>query len=62
MLVALTRLAQVVDGLSQAAYYDLNPTNKGHWTNLLFGDKRDPMSRQPLANPEDYAQDVPQSG
>ena len=55
VLVALTRLAQVVEGLSQAAYYDLNPTNKGHWTNLLFGEKRDPMSRQPLANPEDYA-------
>jgi phage terminase large subunit-like protein len=54
-LVALTRLAQVVDGLSQAAYYDLNPTNKGHWTNLLFGEKRDPVSRQPLVNPEDYA-------
>ena len=55
VLVALTRLAQVVDGLGQAAYYDLNPTSKGHWTNLLFGDKRDPISRQPLANPEDYA-------
>jgi phage terminase large subunit-like protein len=55
VLVALTRLAQVVEGLSQAAYYDLNPTNKGHWTNVLFGDKRDPISRQPLDNPDDYA-------
>jgi len=54
-LVALTRLAQVVEGLSQSAYYDLNPTSKGHWTNLLFGEKRDPISRQRLANPEDYA-------
>jgi phage terminase large subunit-like protein len=59
VLVALTRLAQVVedrDGgeLNQAAYYDLNPTNKGHWTNILFGDKRDPVSRQPLDDPEDY--------
>ena len=44
-LIALTRLAQVVNGLKQAAYYDLNPTNKGHWTNLLFGEKRDPVSR-----------------
>src|SRR6202034_4007955 len=38
-----------------AAYYDLNPTSKGHWTNVLFGEKRDPLSRQPLANPDDYA-------
>ncbi len=55
VLVAMTRLAQVVGGLTQAAYYDLNPTNKGHWTNLLFGDKRDPISRQPLADPDEYA-------
>ncbi|MGD0026499.1 MAG: phage terminase large subunit [Xanthobacteraceae bacterium] len=55
VLVALTRLAQVADGLTQAAYYDLNPVSKGHWTNVLFGEKRDPISRQPLANPDDYA-------
>jgi phage terminase large subunit-like protein len=54
-LMALTRLAQVVEGLPQAAYYDLNPTNKGHWTNVLFGDKRDPVSRQPLDDADDYA-------
>jgi phage terminase large subunit-like protein len=55
VLMALTRLAQVVEGLPQAAYYDLNPTNKGHWTNVLFGDKRDPVSRQPLDDADDYA-------
>jgi phage terminase large subunit-like protein len=55
VLIALTRLAQVVDGLPQAAFYDLNPTSKGHWTNVLFGDKRDPISRQPLEHPDDYA-------
>ena len=55
VLIALTRLAQVVKGLRQAAYYDLNPTVKGHWTNVLFGDKRDPVSHQPLDNPQDYA-------
>jgi phage terminase large subunit-like protein len=54
VLVALTRLAQVVEGLPQAAYYDLNPTSKGHWTNILFGEKRDPISRLPLDDPEDY--------
>ncbi len=55
MLIALTRLAQVVGDLTQAAYYDLNPTSKGHWTNILFGEKRDPISRQPLADADDYA-------
>jgi phage terminase large subunit-like protein len=55
VLIALTRLAQVADGLKQAAFYDLNPTSKGHWTNMLFGDKRDPLSRLPLDNPDEYA-------
>jgi phage terminase large subunit-like protein len=54
-LVALTRLAPVVEGLPQAAYYDLNPTNKSHWTNVLFGEKRDPVSRRPLVDPDNYA-------
>jgi hypothetical protein len=54
ILIALTRLAQVAGGLRQVAYYDLNPANKGHWTNVLFGDKRDPVSRQPLDDPENY--------
>ncbi len=55
VLVALTRLAQVSAKLPQAAYYDLNPTGKGHWTNVLFGELRDPVSRQPLEDPDDYA-------
>ena len=61
VLTALTRLAQVVtrDGsnevLTQRAYYDLNPVGKGHWTNVQFGDKKDPLTRQPLADPENYA-------
>jgi phage terminase large subunit-like protein len=54
VLMALTRLAQVVDGLPQAAFYDLNPTNKGHWTNVLFGDKREPVSHLPLDDPDEY--------
>lgn len=53
-LVALTRLAQMIGELPQAAFYDLNPTNKAHWSNLLFGDKRDPWSRQLLSDPEQY--------
>lgn len=60
VMLALTRLAQEclqVDGrpLKQKAYYDLNPLGKGHWTNRLFGDKRDPISMQPLEDPENYA-------
>ena len=55
VVTVLTRLAQVVPGLRQRAYYDLNPVGKGHWTQVLFGDKRDPISRQPLPNPDDYA-------
>lgn len=60
ILTALTRLAQVVEApdgakLSQRAYYDLNPVGRGHWTNTMFGDRRDPVTRQPLADPDDYA-------
>ncbi len=54
-LVAFTRLAQVVPALMQRAYVDLNPTSKTHWTNVLFGEKRDPVSRRPLAAPAIYA-------
>lgn len=59
ILTALTRLAQVcplADGstLAQRAYYDLNPVGKSHWTSLQFGDKRDPVSRQLLVDPENY--------
>lgn len=54
-LVAFTRLAQTVPGLVQRAYVDLNPTSKTHWTNILFGEKRDPVSMQPLTDPDAYA-------
>lgn len=54
-LIAFTRLAQSVPNLAQRAYVDLNPTSKAHWTNCLFGEKRDPVSMQPLADPENYA-------
>lgn len=52
---ALTRLAQNIPGLRQRAIYDLNPVGRGHWTNRLFGDKRDPVSMQPLSDPYNYA-------
>lgn len=54
VLVALTRLAQQVPGLKQRAYYDLNPTGLGHWSNRLFGEAREPVSGQPIADPDNY--------
>lgn len=62
VLTVLTRLAQVcklADGrtMKQCAYYDLNPIGKRHWTNVMFGEKLDPASRdrRPLPDPENYA-------
>jgi phage terminase large subunit-like protein len=53
-LVAWTRLAQVVPGLRQRAYVDLNPVGRSHWTNRLFGELKDPVSGQPIADPQNY--------
>lgn len=53
-LIAFTRLAQVSGNLDQKAFIDLNPTSRTHWTNILFGEKRDPASRRPLDDPQDY--------
>ena len=63
ILIARTRLAQMVqadvDGqkftLPQRCYYDLNPVGGGHWTNVEFGEKRDPLSRKMIANPDNFA-------
>jgi hypothetical protein len=54
VVTALSRLAQKLPGLAQRAYYDLNPVGKGHWTNLLFGEKKDPITRKPVPNPDEY--------
>lgn len=54
IVIGLTRLAQRVQGLRQRAYFDLNPTGKGHWSNQLFGELRDPISKRPLTDPDDY--------
>lgn len=54
VLVALTRLAANDPVVAQRALYDLNPVGKGHWTNVLFGEKRDPRSRAALPDPENY--------
>jgi PBSX family phage terminase large subunit len=54
VLLALTRLAEVVPGLTQRAYYDLNPVGSRHWSSLRFVQERDPVSLQPTTNPEQY--------
>ncbi len=54
ILVARTRLAQVAGGLTQRAYYDLNPTGTGHWTYRQFIEKVDPETRKPLSDPSQY--------
>jgi phage terminase large subunit-like protein len=54
VLAGLTRLAQQIPGLMQRAYYDLNPVGRGHWSNRLFGDHRDPVSQQPLVDAKNY--------
>jgi phage terminase large subunit-like protein len=53
-LIAFTRLAQVAPNIRQRAFVDLNPVGKTHWTNLLFGEKRDPVSMQRLKAPQNY--------
>jgi phage terminase large subunit len=53
-LIAFTRLAQLTRGIRQHAFVDLNPAGKSHWTNVLFGEHRDPVSMQPLKDPENY--------
>jgi len=54
VLVARTRLAQMIEGCKQKMYYDLNPTGKMHWSNIEFGQKKDPVSKQLLRDPDNY--------
>lgn len=62
--MVLTRLAQlamqVIDGnptvpMRLRAYYDCNPPSKGHWTFRVFHQKVDPLTREPLRDPENFA-------
>lgn len=55
ILMLRTRLAQTIPGLKLRGFYDLNPTTKLHWTNVEFGEKRDPVTKTLLKNPEDFA-------
>lgn len=53
--MAMTRLAQN-SGLNLKAYFDCNPPSKLHWSYRLFREKQKPGTREPLANPDDYAE------
>lgn len=62
--MALTRLAQLahqeIEGaqtkpLKLRAFYDCNPPPKSHWTYRVFIEKRDPETKEPLRNGNDYA-------
>ncbi len=54
VVMALTRLAQKVEGLVNKAFYDFNPPGKRHWTYRLFVEKVNPETGQKLPNPEEY--------
>lgn len=54
VLTGLTRLAQLVPNLRNRAYYDLNPVGTGHWTYRQFIEHVDPITRQPIAKPQNY--------
>ena len=53
--VAVTRLAQNVQGCAKKFYIDCNPPNKRHWLYTLFIKKIDPSTGLPLAKPSKYA-------
>lgn len=61
-LIMITRLAQrcfYMKGDEQKElrlkfFLDENPPNKGHWSYKLFIEKKDPETKRPLSNPEDY--------
>lgn len=62
--IAVTRLAQqvtqVIKGtetrpLKPRMLYDCNPPSKAHWTYKLFVEKRDPITKEALPHPEDFA-------
>lgn len=54
VVIALSRLAQKVPGITQKAFFDLNPVGTGHWSYKLFFEKREPDSGRMLENPDDY--------
>lgn len=52
--LAVTRIAQKVEGIQNKMLYDCNPPSTSHWTYKLFIKKEDPASRGPLPDPDSY--------
>jgi phage terminase large subunit-like protein len=50
-----TRLAQKAEGIVNKMIYDANPPSSAHWIYKLFYQGIDPMSGNPLPDPENYA-------
>lgn len=50
--MAITRLAQSIDGLRLKAYYDCNPPGQGHWTYKLFIQHKSPDTGHMIPAPE----------
>lgn len=62
--IAVTRLAQQVEQqikgrepvkMRPRMYYDCNPPSKAHWSYKLFVEKRDPETKIPLRDSDNYA-------
>lgn len=55
VVTVLTRLAQKISGLTNKAYYDLNPLTTSFWTDRLFKQGVDPITRQPRVDKDQFA-------
>lgn len=59
----ITRLSQKCEIITQdirkplrlKMFFDENPPNKTHWSHRLFLEKKNPLDKTPLKNPDDYA-------
>lgn len=51
---ARSRLAEK-NALVNKCYYDFNPTSKIHWSYIQFIEKKDPITKQSMSDPERYA-------
>jgi len=52
--IALTRLAQNVEGMRLRAYYDCNPPGSRHWTSMMFEKRLNPETGRMLPRPENF--------
>lgn len=53
--LVMSRLAQKAGRIKLRAFFDLNPTGRGHWSYKIWIEGVDPVTGQPVRNPEAYA-------